>query len=560
MDNYQIADTISLLAKLMEIHGENAFKIKSYTSAAFNIEKLTVPLTTIEHANIASIQGIGASTAQKVIELITTGRVEALDSFIQKTPEGILEMLQIKGIGPKKINTIWKEMQIETVGELLYACKENRLKLYKGFGEKTQQNVIASIEFYFAHKGSHLYATILPISNKIHSLLIELFKESKVAIAGNVARQLEIVHQLEYIIDTTIDTIEKRIHHLDFLQIKKTSTTQIELNTTEGLTVVIYGAPSNHFIPTLIQKTSSDEFWSALDQIKSTEISYVDEESFFEGKKIPFIPPYLREDPLIIEKIKTKGTIDTITNQDIKGIIHCHSNWSDGANTIEEIARKTQSMGLEYLVISDHSKAAFYAQGLSEEKILAQHQYIDTLNDQLYPFKIFKSIECDILSDGNLDYNDAVLSQFDLVIASVHSNLKMSEEKAMTRLLKAIENPFTTILGHLTGRLLLSRPGYPVDHKKIIDACAANHVAIELNAHPIRLDMDWRHIAYALEKNVIISINPDAHELSGLQDTQYGVLVAQKAMVARSQNLSSFTLTEFEDYLQKIKLIKKIKM
>jgi DNA polymerase (family 10) len=214
--------------------------------------------------------------------------------------------------------------------------------------------------------------------------------------------------------------------------------------------------------------------------------------------------------------------------------------------------------GLEYLVISDHSKSAFYAQGLPEQKIREQHLHIDELNRKLYPFKIFKSIESDILNDGSLDYSNDILGSFDMVIASVHSNLKMTEEKAMMRLLKAIENPYTTILGHMTGRLLLSRPGYPVDHDKIIDACAANKVIIELNANPSRLDIDWRFIDKALQKNVLISINPDAHHIDGLDDTRYGVFVAQKSMLSKEKNLSSFSLGEIEKYISERKQLKNI--
>ncbi len=209
---------------------------------------------------------------------------------------------------------------------------------------------------------------------------------------------------------------------------------------------------------------------------------------------------------------------DIITEKDITGIIHSHSTWSDGAFPIEAMAKGAMEKGFQYLVISDHSKTATYAGGLYEEKVRAQHQEIDELNKSLAPFKIFKSIESDILSDGSLDYAPGVLATFDVVIASVHSNLKMSEEKAMMRLLAAIENPFTSILGHMTGRLLLSRNGYPVDHRTIIDACAANRVVIELNANPRRLDMDWRYIAYAIEKGVLISINPDAHSINGFND------------------------------------------
>jgi len=241
---------------------------------------------------------------------------------------------------------------------------------------------------------------------------------------------------------------------------------------------------------------------------------------------------------------------------DIRSIIHSHSNWSDGTNTIEEMAAECKKRGLEYLVISDHSQTAYYAKGLKEERILEQHHYIDSLNSKLFPFKIFKSIESDILNDGNLDYPENVLKSFDLVIASVHSNLGMTEEKATARLLKAIENPYTTILGHMTGRLLLSRNGYPLDHKKIIEACAANNVVIELNAHPRRLDIDWRWIEFALENGVLLSINPDAHALSGFEDIKYGVLAAQKGGLTKENNLSSYGLKEFEAYLIKIKKLK----
>jgi DNA polymerase (family 10) len=245
----------------------------------------------------------------------------------------------------------------------------------------------------------------------------------------------------------------------------------------------------------------------------------------------------------------TVGMPALIEGKDIKGLIHCHSNWSDGAHTLEEMAKACIQRGWEYMVISDHSRTAVYANGLTEERLIAQHAQVDELNKQLAPFKIFKSIESDILNDGSLDYPDEVLERFDLVIASVHSNLKMHEDKATARLLNAIRNPYTTILGHMTGRLLLSRNGYPVDHKAIIDACAEHHVVIELNAHPRRLDMDWKWIPYALERSVLISIDPDAHYLEGYDDVNYGALAAQKGGLTKEKNLSSFSLKEFENFL-----------
>lgn len=302
----------------------------------------------------------------------------------------------------------------------------------------------------------------------------------------------------------------------------------------------------------LFRTTGSPEFIEAFQKsfpdLKFSNNTESDD-SVFANLNLSFIPPCLRESGKIIQKAKENPLPPLIQPEDIKGLIHSHSNWSDGMNTIEEMANELIQKGYEYLVISDHSKSAFYANGLSEERIREQHRYVDELNSKLHPFKIFKSIECDILNDGKLDYSDNLLSTFDLVIASVHSNLKMTEEKAMARLMRAIENPYTTILGHMTGRLLLSRNGYPVDHKKLIDACAKNHVVIELNAHPKRLDMDWSYIDYAIENDVLISIDPDAHALEGFDDIRYGVLAAQKGGLTKEQNLSSFSLRKFENWL-----------
>jgi len=559
MDNYKIADSFSLLAKLMDIHGENSFKSKSYASASFAIENLSVQLNEIPVEKISSLKGIGASSAQKIDELLKTGKLKILEELIQNTPPGVLEMLNIKGIGPKKINTIWKEMEIETVGELLYACKENRLKLYKGFGEKTQQNIIDTIEFYFKNKGSYLYAQVALIAPEIESFIKKIFPGKRVEITGNFKRQFEIINELELLVEADAATIENTLAVTEGFSLKEKSETNLFYSTSIGIHVKLYCSDKEHFIDNLIKTSSSDNFYKALSAVNNNPaINITDEAQYFSTAGIGFITAALREEPAIIEMAKKGPLPPVIQPGDIRGIIHCHSNWSDGSNTLEEMAKAAIERGLEYLVISDHSKSAFYAQGLHEEKIREQHHYIDELNEKLKPFRIFKSIESDILNDGSLDYSNEVLATFDLVIASVHSNLKMTEEKAMGRLMKAIENPYTTILGHMTGRLLLSRAGYPVDHKKIIDACAANQVAIELNAHPSRLDIDWRHIQYALEKDVFISIDPDAHVTDGLDDTLYGVLVAQKAMLTKEKNLSSFSLTEFELYLAKRKKMKNI--
>lgn len=286
--------------------------------------------------------------------------------------------------------------------------------------------------------------------------------------------------------------------------------------------------------------------------------SFESEEAIYAQVNIPYIIPEMREGTFEFEWVQQHSNSDLVTWDALKGILHNHSTYSDGKNTLSEMAHYCQELGFEYLGIADHSKTASYARGLSEERVWEQHAEIDKLNvlfasTNPKPFKILKGIESDILGDGSLDYSDDILKSFDYIVASIHQNLKMTEEKAMSRLLKAIENPYTTILGHPTGRLLLSRAGYPVDHRKMIDACAANGVVIEINASPYRLDLDWRWIQYALEKNVMLSINPDAHEKEGYFDMHYGVANARKGGLTTNMTFNALSLTEIEAFLEKRK-------
>ena len=553
MTNAAISDNFSLLSKLMDIHNENSFKAKSYAIAAFTVDKLPEELSLIPKEKIFSIKGIGESAGQKIIEQLETGALKILEEYIHKTPEGVIEMLQkIKGLGPKKISTIWKEMEIESIGELLYACNENRLTLYKGFGEKTQESVKKSIEFYLNTLGSYLYAQIETYAVAFTNSLQQYFKDYNIELTGAFKRQFSVIEELEWVTTLSIEQL-KSFFTTNGYAVEQETSDHIAFKGNENVVLKFYVTNKTVFYSKLFQHSCSEEFlqkWT--DEFGNvTEENFESEEQIFIKKKTAFIPSYRREDARIIELAKQKNVPKEIQESDITAIIHSHSKWSDGSNSLEEMATAAIARGLEYLVISDHSKTAFYANGLQVERVLAQHQEIDELNKKLAPFKIFKSIESDILNDGSLDYDEDILKQFDLVIASIHSNLSMSEDKAMLRLITAIENPYTTILGHLTGRLLLSRNGYPVNHQKIIDACAANNVVIELNAHPRRLDIDWRFINAALDKNVLISINPDAHSIDGFDDCRFGVLSAQKTLLTKEQNLSSFSLQQFETFLKK---------
>jgi DNA polymerase (family 10) len=571
ISNDYIADQFSLLSKLMDIHGENSFKTKSYSVAAFTLEKLPQPLQGLPLEKITSIKGIGDAIGKKIQEIIETGQLRLLHEYINQTPPGVMDMLRIKGLGPKKIATIWKEIEIESIGELLYACQENRLLLYKGFGEKTQNNVRDAIEFLLKNQGSHLYAEVEAYTLAVHAKLETAFPTDKIAIAGDFRRQLEIIDKLLF-----VTTATPEVTHA-FLEKEGFTSQEQGYKGAEGVLVEMIHTTPGQYAATLFDHSCSGEFLEAWrertpaartatpDTVAAaipaastnspTDAASDSEEALFAIANLPFIPPFLREQRSVLDRPPGAPLIQPA---DIKAIIHSHSTWSDGSNTLEEMAAACIQQGFEYLVISDHSKSAFYANGLKEDRIREQHAQIAELNKKLAPFVIFKSIECDILNDGALDYSDDILSTFDLVITSIHSNLKMTEEKAMTRLLKAIENPYTTILGHLTGRLLLSRPGYPVDHKTIIDACVRNKVAIELNAHPRRLDMDWRWIGYALDQGALISIDPDAHSIGGYKDVRYGTLAAQKAGLTPARNLSSFTLEEFKTYLAERKKSKGI--
>ena len=290
------------------------------------------------------------------------------------------------------------------------------------------------------------------------------------------------------------------------------------------------------FLETFLEKSTADDFKNL-----------ATEEAVFEKAALPYLAPELRDDNRWLEAATPPKLV---TEKDVKSVMHLHTTYSDGLHSLRDMALYSKELGYEYMGLTDHSKSAFYANGLKPERVLAQMEEVDELNKELAPFKIFKGIESDILYDGSLDYEEDILKKFDFIIASVHSVLKMDKEKATTRLIRAIENPYTTILGHPTGRLLLSREGYPIDHKKVIDACAANKVILELNANPVRLDLDWTWIPYALEKGVKISINPDAHSKEGIHDIRYGVLAARKGGLTAEMCFNNLGLKEFEAFLK----------
>lgn len=548
MTNSEIADHFSLLAKLMDIHGEDPFRAKNYSIAAYNIERLAVELSEMDEAQLFATKGIGSSTGSKVLELLQTGKMQALEEVLNRTPKGVLEMMQIKGLGPKKIALIWREMGIESVGELEYACNENRLAQFKGFGAKTQESILQNIAFIRLNQNYRLWAEVETLANTLVAQLQRVNPGKLFALAGEVRRQMLTVEFIDIVTNADAAVLQKQFG------VTQGVTTKLEANilhvdAPNQPAIRLFLTDKDNFYQTLFVHSASQEFVTAFEAKYEILSAPESEEEIFRSNKLPYIISPLREKATVLEKASANQLPQLIQLQDIKGIIHSHSTWSDGADSIEKMAKAAIEKGYEYLVISDHSQSAYYANGLAPERIAKQHIEIDALNAQLAPFRIFKSIEADILNDGRLDYNDEILNTFDLVIASVHSNLKMTEEKAMERVLAAIRNPYTTILGHPTGRLLLSREGYPLDHKLIIDECVKHKVVIEINAHPRRLDLDWQWIEYAIEAGALLSIDPDAHAVAGYHDVYYGVRAAQKGGLTKERNLSSFSLKELEEYL-----------
>lgn len=551
MDNKAISKIFKLCSQLMELHNENPFRTKSIASASFKLDKLPFRIEEASLEDLSAQPGIGKSTAEKAKEVAATGTFKELEDLIENTPSGIIEMLNIKGLGPKKIQIIWKELEIESVGELLYACNENRLVEAKGFGLKTQEDIKKSIEFSISNKGWFLYAKVLPLAEKFFNELKLHFPSSLLSYTGDFRRKCEVLSTVDLLISESIDNVEK---FLDGFTLVEKTENSIELTDELGFTFKVFSSNINDFYRDLILSTGSTAHLDLLFNILPDLPSLSSEEAIYRNLGLDYIEPELREGLNEIVQAQTHTLPKLIQYKDLRGTLHNHSTYSDGVHSLEQMALHCKDvLGLEYLGICDHSRTAVYANGLSIERLEQQWNEIATLNEKLAPFKIFRGIESDILGDGSLDYPDEVLAKFDFVVASVHSNLKMDEDKATTRLIKAIENPYTTILGHPTGRLLLSRAGYPLDFKRVIDACAANGVVIEINANPLRLDLDWRWHRYAVEKGVLLSINPDAHRTEGLHDMQYGVLVAQKGGLQASNCLNAYELDAITTYFNKKK-------
>ncbi|MCU0430962.1 MAG: PHP domain-containing protein [Cytophagaceae bacterium] len=557
LTNGRIIDVLEQTVLLLELHEENQFKIRGLQNAIFHLEKQSVLLHSLSLSELESLEGIGKGIASKIVEINTTGTTAELQHLLSQTPAGVVDILSVKGIGPKKVRTLWKEAQLLSLEMLYDACLVGKVSALKGFGEKTQESIRQSIEFLMEQKGKHLISDAEFFSSEIKSLLESLL-EHPVYEVGAVRRRMEVAETLSFVSTFPAAKGWSRLEASPLLITQRelggpyawrgkhaSLPCSVELLFTDqehlGNILYLHSSAVQHLRLPVNEHQNVLQFLSAN--------AFESEEKIAEALSMKLIPSEYREGGSELEEARKNELPAFLEYSDLRGAWHNHSVWSDGKNTLREMAEACMAQGWQHFGISDHSQTAIYANGLQEFRIKQQHAEIDALNKELAPFKIFKGIESDILQDGSLDYPEAVLASFDFIVASVHSGLSMTEEKATERLLKAIENPYTTMLGHSCGRLLLKRPGYPLDYKKIIDACAAHEVIIEINANPWRLDMDWRWLRYALSKGVIISINPDAHEIAGLDDMKYGVYVGRKAGLSAAQTFNAWPLEKIESWL-----------
>lgn len=569
MNKLEVSKILEEIGILLELKGENPFKFRAYHNASVTVEALEEDLDkAIEDGTLAEQKGIGKGLYEKIVELNNTGRLKYYEELKKEIPAGLLEIIRIPGVGPKKAKALYDELGISTVGELEYACMENRLIGLHGFGETTQAKILKGIEYYRKGMGHHLFNVALKDAERLLTLL-EKNKDIKMrSIAGSIRRRKEVIKDIDIVASAKHERVGAVMDFFttlpDVQSIVAKGDTKSSVILNSGINADLRIVSDSEYPFALHYFTGSAEHNTAMRSrakkfgLKLNEyglfkgdksLQCKSEEEIFKALGLTYIPPELREDKGEIEAAEQGKLPELIEPSDIKGIFHVHTTYSDASMTLHEVVKLAQGAGYQYIGISDHSKSASYAGGLTEEKLRAQHDEIDGLNSKLKDFYIFKGIECDILSDGSLDYSDEILAEFDFVIASVHSRFNMSEEEMTKRIIKAISNPYTTMLGHPTGRLLLSREGYKVDLHKVIDAAAEKGVVIELNAHPYRFDLDWRYCKYAKEHGVKVSINPDAHHTGDLSNVAYGVGIARKGWLTSRDVLNTLTLGEIKKKL-----------
>jgi len=581
MTKNEIADVLSEIGMLLELSGENPFKIRAYQSGARALAAMEEAELgrLITAGELGTIKGFGDALVQKITELHTTGRLVFFDKLKASIEPGLAEMLQIPGLGPKKIRALHSKLGIASIAALGQACAEGKVAELEGFGEKTQEKIVAGIRNREAYGRRHLWWDAAEIAGPIVAGLRALPQVRRAESAGSLRRGMETVGDLDFIVaaDDVAPVVEWFVAQPGVKEVTAQGETKASVRFESGLQADLRIVPEGQFVFALHHFTGSKDHNVQLRQralaagLSLSEWGLVpaegegtakekaeqgksvvagSERELFAALKLSFIPPELREGLGEIEAAEGDKLPQLVELADLRGAFHNHTTASDGRNTLAEMTAAAEALGWEYFGIADHSKASFQAKGLSEERLLQQIGEVHALNaSQRFTTHVFTGTECDILTDGRLDFDDELLAKLDYVVVSVHNAFTQDEATMTARIIRAIEHPLTSMLGHLTGRLLLRREGYQVDVTKVIDAAIANNVVIELNANPWRLDLDWRHWRKAAERGLLTSINPDAHETAGLEDVRAGVNVARKGWLTREHVLNTRPLAEVKMWL-----------
>ena len=567
----KIVTILNQIALILEIKGENAFKIRAYKNGSEIIENYGDDIIQVtKDGKLGELKGIGKALASKIEEIVETGKLTYLDELKLEFPDTFFDLFEISNLGPKKIKKLYDNLQIDSIDKLEASCKNNEISKISGFGKKSVEAILESISFRKSNSKFFRTGDIAPIAESILEFLRQLPQTSQAEIAGSYRRGKEIVHDIDFIVATKlpVEIINEFTKMPEVAQVISKGKTKSSVRLNNGLQCDLRAVKNSEFPFALNYFTGSKAHnvkmrslaikngyslneYALNSKTKTNEDVINDESDLYKALGLSFIHPALREDQGEVEAAKDASLPNLIQIENLKGTFHNHTTASDGKNSLSEMAEAATDLGLQYLGISDHSKSSVQANGLSDEELLQQVKEIKDFNDRNNnELTIFSGVECDILKDGSLDYNESVLSQLDYCIASVHSSFSMTENEMTQRVIKAIESPHVTMIGHLTGRLLLLRKPYDINVSKIIDACAKNNTIIEINANPRRLDMDWRWWKKAKDKGVKCSINPDAHKIEHFQYLHFGVNIAQKGWLESSDVVNCLPVDEVKKLLK----------
>lgn len=584
MTKNEIADVLNEIGVLLELKGENPFKIRAYQSGARTLESLEDDELDrlVSEEKLGGVKGIGKALVEKITELHTTGKLEFFEKLQASIEPGLVEMLDIPGLGAKKVRVLHSKLGITDIAGLSKACEENKVAELDGFGQKSQEKIVAGIKNREAYGKRHRWWEAYEVAGPILEGLRAIAQVERAEFAGSLRRGMETIGDLDFLVaaDDFAPVVDWFVSQEGIQEVTAQGETKASVRFGDGLQADLRIVPAVQFVFALHHFTGSKDHNVAMRQRalsqglslsewglvpsegdgtakekaenKSLRTPADSEADLFKALGLHFIPPELREGLGEIEAAEKGELPDLVELKDLRGAFHNHTTESDGRNTLAEMTEAAEALGWDYLGIADHSKGSFQANGLSEERLLKQIEAIKALNaEKRFETYVFSGVECDILTDGGLDYDDELLAKLDYVVVSVHNAMTQDEATMTKRIIRAIENPYSTMLGHLTGRLLLRREAYHVDAGKVIDAAIANKVIIELNASPWRLDMDWRYWRKAAEKGLMCSINPDAHETEGLEHVAAGINSARKGWLTKDAILNTRDLAGVKQWLTK---------